>query len=95
MRSHSGILKPRRAHPQAAKQAKKDKKSAKASAAAGSAPAEEGDGDWEANHPWRPFDRDRDLGNQVMPQSKEALLKKTGNLTSRFQGTAEGGRSFL
>ena len=54
-----------------------------------------GDEDWEVNHPWRPFDRERDLGNQVMPQSKEALLAKTGNLASRFQGNGGGGRSFL
>lgn len=76
----------------------KRKKSSAAAGVAGAVPGEEGgegDEDWEVNHPWRPFDRERDLGNQVMPQSKEALLAKTGNLSSRFQGNGTGGRSFL
>ena len=57
-------------------------------------PAGEGE-DWEGKHPWRPFDRERDLGAQSRPTNKEELLRKTGGLSARFQGNAGGGRTFL
>ena len=73
---------------QAARKAKKEKKAVANQAAA--------DGeDWEGKHPWRPFDREKDLGGQSRPTNKEEMLRKTGGLSARFQGNAGGGRTFL
>lgn len=46
-------------------------------------------------HPWRPFDREKDLNIGPKVVSKEELLKKSGTLDSRFAGTPSGQRSFL
>ena len=75
---------------QAARKAKKEKKAAAANQTA--AADEE---DWEGKHPWRPFDREKDLGGQSRPTNKEEMLRKTGGLSARFQGNAGGGRTFL
>ena len=52
-------------------------------------------GDWEGKHPWRPFDREKDLNIASKPASKEDLLKKAGSLTGRFGGSTSGHRTFL
>lgn len=45
------------------------------------------DDDWSAKHPWRPWDRDRDLEVQLTrPRAAAELLKAAGNLSSRFSG---------
>ncbi|KAK9908498.1 hypothetical protein WJX75_008702 [Coccomyxa subellipsoidea] len=46
-------------------------------------------------HPWRPFDREKDLNIGPKTLSKEEMLKKSGTLDSRFAGTPSGQRSFL
>jgi len=50
--------------------------------------------DWEGNHPWKPWDRDKDL--EIKPKAKTAkdLTKLGGTLGNRFGGGATG-RSFL
>lgn len=53
------------------------------------------DASWVGSHPWRPFDREKDLNIGPKPVSKEAILKSAGTLGSRFGGTGAGGRSFL
>ena len=45
-------------------------------------------------HPWRPFDRDKDLIAGPRLGDKDQLMKAAGNLTSRF-GSKTGERSFL
>lgn len=60
---------------------KKDKASGAPSAA--SAPS----ADWEGNHPWRPFDREKDLQQGPKGDAKD-VLKRAGKLSSRF---ASGG----
>uniref|UniRef100_A0A7S0N3K3 J domain-containing protein n=1 Tax=Pyramimonas obovata TaxID=1411642 RepID=A0A7S0N3K3_9CHLO len=51
--------------------------------------------DWEGNHPWKPWDREKDL--VIKPKAKTAndLTKMGGSLGSRFSGSSTGGRSFL
>ncbi len=52
--------------------------------------------DWDpSSHPWRPFDREKDLNMGPKSLSKEEMLKKAGTLDSRFAGTPSGQRSFL
>eukprot|EP00897_Mesotaenium_endlicherianum_P003367 jgi/Mesen1/3058/ME000018S02364 len=50
--------------------------------------------EWEANHPWRPWDRDKDLsaGPKAMKLDKDNMA---GGLSSRFGSSNPGGRSFL
>jgi len=86
---------------QADKKGAKKKKS-KANAPAGSGapaaappPAAPAAAAWAGAHPWRPFDRDRDLDAGPRPVSKEELLRKSGKLGDRFGGGADGGRAFL
>ena len=61
----------------------------------------EGNGDnakqgaWEGKHPWRPFDREKDLNIASRPVSQEDLLKEAGSLTGRFGGSSVGHRTFL
>ena len=51
---------------------------------------------WEGAHPWRPFDRERDMGASLRPASREDMLKQTGSLTNRFSGgDAAQKRTFL
>lgn len=50
--------------------------------------------DWEANHPWRPFDRDKDL-QTTKPRNQAELMKKMGDLSSRFGSKEAGSRKFL
>ncbi|KAK9840458.1 hypothetical protein WJX74_010140 [Apatococcus lobatus] len=71
---------------------KKRRKEAKEAAKAGA--TKSGDETWEGSHPWRPFDRERDLNaSRVAPQDAQELLKKSGALSGRFGGTTQ--RSFL
>lgn len=49
---------------------------------------------WEGKHPWRPFDREKDLNIGAKPVSQADLLKKAGSLTGRFGGPV-GRRTFL
>lgn len=47
--------------------------------------AAEGDGDWAGKHPWRPWDRDKDLEKAASkPKAPTDLLKAAGTLSSRF-----------
>ncbi len=88
---------------QADKKGAKKKKRLAAAPAGGSAvapaaappPAAPAAAAWAGAHPWRPFDRDRDLDAGPRPVSKEELLRKSGKLGDRFGGGADGGRSFL
>lgn len=52
-------------------------------------------GEWEGKHPWRPFDREKDLNIASKPANKDELLKKAGSLTGRFGGSTTGQRTFL
>ena len=53
------------------------------------------EGAWEGKHPWRPFDREKDLNIAARPVSQEDLLKKAGSLTGRFGNSTSGQRTFL
>lgn len=47
-------------------------------------------------HPWRPFDREKDLGPGLQAKANAAeLLKGTRALGSKFSGGQGGGRTFL
>lgn len=49
-----------------------------------------------AQHPWRPFDREKDLGPGLKARAKaEDLLKGQRALGSKFSGGQGGGRTFL
>lgn len=49
-----------------------------------------------AQHPWRPFDREKDLGPGLNARAKaEDLLKGQRALGSKFSGGQGGGRTFL
>jgi hypothetical protein len=76
-------------------QNEKDGKDAKGGKGIGMVPEGAEDEEWVGNHPWRPFDRERDLGGSasLKPKSAEDILKKSGTLSSRFG--ASGGRAFL
>ncbi|KAA6418637.1 MAG: hypothetical protein FRX49_11462 [Trebouxia sp. A1-2] len=52
-------------------------------------------GEWEDKHPWRPFDREKDLNIASKPANKDELLKQAGSLTGRFGGNTTGQRTFL
>eukprot|EP00873_Tetraselmis_striata_P017624 jgi/Tetstr1/437888/TSEL_002841.t1 len=71
----------------------KDKDTGKGKGTAGM-PDDEGE-DWEGKHPWRPFDREKDLGTSgsLKPKSAKEIMEKSGSLGSRFG--ASGGRAFL
>jgi len=46
-----------------------------------------GDEGWVGKHPWRPFDRDKDLEVQMQrPKGAADLLKAAGAPSSRFSG---------
>eukprot|EP00884_Botryococcus_braunii_P023488 jgi/Botrbrau1/9823/Bobra.0313s0002.1 len=52
--------------------------------------------EWEGVHPWRPFDREKDLlAGPPCPSGKEDMMKKAGNLAGRFSSGSSGPRSFL
>lgn len=53
------------------------------------------EGAWEGKHPWRPFDREKDLNIASRPVTQDELLKKTGSLTGRFGNSNSGQRTFL
>ena len=53
------------------------------------------EGAWEGKHPWRPFDREKDLNIASRPVTQDELLKKAGSLTGRFGNSASGHRTFL
>lgn len=47
-------------------------------------------------HPWRPFDREKDLGPGLQAKASAAdMLKGTRALGSKFSGGQGGGRTFL
>lgn len=49
-----------------------------------------------AQHPWRPFDREKDLGPGLNAKAKaEDLLNGQRALGSKFSGGQGGGRTFL
>ena len=50
---------------------------------------------WEGKHPWRPFDKEKDLNIASRPVTQDELLKKAGSLTGRFGNSASGQRTFL
>lgn len=52
------------------------------------------DSNWKGTHPWRPFDREKDLNFGPKPVDQQELLKKAGSLHGRFGG-AVGQRTFL
>ena len=54
--------------------------------------------DWEGQHPWRPWDRDKDLDiRQVNPKGKEVVLNDQimGSLGDRFGGAGRRETSFM
>lgn len=73
---------------------KKRKKAEDGSRASGAGAGGE-DASWVGAHPWRPFDREKDLNIGPKPVSKEDILKRAGTLGSRFGGNAAGSRQFL
>lgn len=67
------------------KQQDKETKGQKRKAADIDKPPSSADADWSGKHPWRPWDRDKDLEVQVQrPKAAADLLKAAGNLSSRF-----------
>lgn len=73
---------------------KKKRKKAQAGADGGGAAADLGYDP--AAHPWRPFDREKDLGPGLQAKANAAdLLKGTRALGSKFSGGQGGGRTFL
>ena len=51
--------------------------------------AKKGKAEWEGNHPWKPWDRDKDLDIRASkPKSKESMLNDQfmGKLGDRFGG---------
>jgi hypothetical protein len=75
---------------------KRRKKERKRKAGEGAAAAKDApDESWVGSHPWRPFDREKDLNIGPKPVSQKEIMQKAGTLGSRFAGTAAGGRSFL
>lgn len=50
--------------------------------------------EWEGSHPWRPFDRDKDL-QTTKPKNQAELVKQMGDLTSRFGSGSSAPRKFL
>ena len=76
---------------------KKQARNEKAAKQKQPATAAQEDMSWVGQHPWRPFDRERDLGIAPKPVGKEELLKSAGSLSGRFGGGGASGaqRSFL
>ncbi len=76
---------------------KKQARNEKAAKQKQPATAAQEDTSWVGQHPWRPFDRERDLGIAPKPVGKEELLKSAGSLSGRFGGggASEAQRSFL
>lgn len=50
--------------------------------------------EWEGSHPWRPFDREKDL-QATKPKNQAELVRQMGDLTSRFGTSNAGPRKFL
>lgn len=44
----------------------------------------EDQGEWEGSHPWRPFDREKDLQVSVKPRNQAEFVKQMGSLAGRF-----------
>jgi len=59
------------------KKRKRDKESKKAG---------DDQGEWEGSHPWRPFDREKDMQASVKPRNQEEFVKQMGSLAGRFGG---------
>jgi hypothetical protein len=52
--------------------------------------------EWEGSHPWRPFDREKDLKVSVKPRNQDEFVKQMGSLAGRFGGeTNDAPRKFL
>ncbi len=89
------LEKHREAQEAAAKEAASAKKKSKKRKAEGEgSKGGVGDGSktkeqWEGNHPWRPFDRDKDLEIARKPANSAAFIAQSGALSSKF---SKGGR---
>lgn len=80
---------------QAEKRQKKKRKAEEKQKQQGDAVAGGGDDSWNPSlHPWRPFDREKDLVMGPRIADKDQLMKSAGDLTSRF-GSKSGQRNFL
>ena len=58
----------------------------------------QGKADWEGQHPWRPWDREKDLDiRQVNPKGKESVLKDQimGSLGDRFGNRGKRESTFM
>eukprot|EP00891_Asterochloris_glomerata_P008158 jgi/Astpho2/8158/Aster-03090 len=84
-------------HTERLEKQKKQARNEKAAKQKQPATAAQEDTSWVGQHPWRPFDRERDLGIAPKPVGKEELLKSAGSLSGRFGGGGASGaqRSFL
>ena len=54
--------------------------------------------EWEGSHPWRPFDREKDLEVTTRPRNQKEFLFQMGDLSGRFGTNANssgGARKFL
>ena len=76
-------------------QEKKQKKKKQKSTTDGDASQQ--DQEWVGNHPWRPFDRERDLQTSSKPTNQAEFLTQMGDLTGRFGGSNNSAapRNFL
>ena len=45
------------------------------------------DQEWVGNHPWRPFERERDLQTSSKPTNQAQFLTQMGDLAGRFGGS--------
>ena len=72
-------------HPQKKQERERKEHKRKAKEAAGSAaPAAAAKPEWAGAHPWRPFDREKDMKASAKKLSSADMLKKTGSLAGRF-----------
>ena len=77
------------------KKAKKERSKGKPESAGGSVPEAAAKPAWVGDHPWRPFDRDKDLDLKPKAQNPEQMIKTAAALSAgRFQ-SAGGTRHFL
>ena len=53
-----------------------------------------GEEDWVGKHPWRPFDREKDLEIKPAALNPKSLLENAGGLSGKFK-SAGGQRNFL
>lgn len=79
------------------KEKKKKKKEKKQKTEGGGGGGGGGDAGYDpTQHPWRPFDREKDLGPGLDAKAKaQDLLKGQRALGSKFSGGQGGGRTFL